>query len=119
MVYRNIQTHLGSRMNRTLLTLTLAATTQLISAEDKLASLVSFDLVQQGTAACSIVIAANASPAARLAALELQCHVLKITGADLPIRSETQRVEGRRILVGDSAATRQVQLRNLDFKPLE
>ena len=106
-------------MNRTLLTLTLAAAAQLVAAEEKLASLAPFDLVRQGTAACSIVIAANPSPAARLAALELQYHVLKITGADLLILPDSDRVEGRRILAGESAATRELQLRNSDFKPQE
>jgi len=78
-----------------------------------------FTLVQDGKSACSIVTAQNPSPAARLAALELQYHVLKISGAEIPIRSESERVEGRRILVGESSATRRLDLRSRDFKPQE
>jgi hypothetical protein len=78
-----------------------------------------FELVQHGTAACSIVIAERPTPAARLAALELQSHLLKISGAELPIRSDKERVEGRRILVGESEATRQLELRSSDFNPQE
>ena len=75
--------------------------------------------MQQGTAACSIIIAERPTPAARLAALELQYHLLKISGAEVPIRSESEQVEGRRILVGESSATRQLGLRSGDFKPQE
>jgi len=78
-----------------------------------------FDLAHEGRPACSIVIARNPGPAARLAALELQYHVLKISGAEIPIRSESEAVEGRRILVGESSATRQFGLRGADFKPQE
>lgn len=77
------------------------------------------ELVRQGAPACSIVTAERPTPAARLAALELQYHLLKISGARIPIRSESERVEGRRILVGESAATRQLGLRSRDFKPQE
>lgn len=63
-------------------------------------------LVRHGNAACSIVTAVNPTPAARLAALELQSHVLRATGADLPIRTDAEETRGPRILVGESAATR-------------
>jgi hypothetical protein len=66
----------------------------------------SFALAKEGQPACSIVVAANPTPAARLAAMELQFHVLAITGAELPIHSDTDTVTGPRILVGDNAATR-------------
>ena len=79
----------------------------------------SFDLVQQGTPACSIVIAERPTPASRLAALELQYHVMTISGAEILIRSEREQVEGRRILVGESSATQGFGLRSEDFKPQE
>lgn len=64
----------------------------------------SITLVREAESACAIVTAPNPTPSARLAALELQCHLLKMTGADVPIRTENEAVEGARILVGDSKA---------------
>jgi hypothetical protein len=63
-----------------------------------------FTLVRDGEAACTIVTAATPTPSARLAALELQCHVLKMTGVELPVHPGDEAVTGPRILVGDSAA---------------
>ena len=78
-----------------------------------------FDLVRDGKPACAIVIAERPSPAARLAALELQSHVLKITGVELPLRHDAEPTPGARILVGESAATRALGLRGTDFAPQE
>ena len=99
--------------------LLLLTTIRLVSAQERLAPGEAFELVQQGTAACSIIIAERPTPAARLAALEVQYHILKISGAQVPIRSESDPVEGRRILVGESSATRQFGLRGADFRPQE
>ncbi|HRI11672.1 MAG TPA: DUF4838 domain-containing protein [Verrucomicrobiota bacterium] len=78
-----------------------------------------FLLVEQGRPACAIVTAENPTPAAQLAALELQHHVLQISGAEIPIRTEKDSLVGRRILVGESAATRQLGLRGADFPSQE
>lgn len=78
-----------------------------------------FDVARQGAATCSIVIAETPTPAARLGALELQSHFLGISGVKVPIRTDNQPVEGQRILVGESAATREFQLRGSDFQPQE
>ena len=78
-----------------------------------------FPIVQQSTAACTIVIAEHPTPAARLAALELQYHVLKSTGAEIPIRSDTAPPSGPQVLIGESAATRAIGLRSADFPPQE
>ncbi|MBI4326129.1 MAG: hypothetical protein HY674_12815 [Chloroflexi bacterium] len=101
------------------LTVALSATMQFLGAQEQPARGKTITLVQEGQPACAIVIAERPGPAARLAALELQYHLLKISGAEIPIRSENQPVEGRRILVGESAATRQLGLRSADFKPQE
>ena len=79
------------------------------------------DLVRDGKPACSIVVAARPTPSARLAALEIRAHLLEISGADVPIRSEADAdaVEGTRILVGESAATRELGLRSDDFRSQE
>lgn len=78
-----------------------------------------FDLVREGAPACTLVLASKPSPAARLAAQELQYHLLKISGAELPIRTETEQVQGRRLLVGESSATRSMGLRGDDFQSQE
>jgi len=106
-------------MQHTSLIVSVSAALQFLSAQYGQARAGTFDLVRDGQPACGIVLAENPTPAARLAALELQYHVWKISGAELPIRSETERVEGRRILVGESAATRGFNLRGRDFKPQE
>ena len=45
--------------------------------------------------------------------------VQKITGASLPIRNDAMAIQGTRILVGDSQATRALGLKNDDFKHQE
>lgn len=99
--------------------LVLLALPQAAPGTDALKKPTTFDLVNDGKPACSIVIAEHAGPAARLAALELQFHVLKMSGAELPIRSASEAVAGRRILVGESRATRELGLRSGDFAPQE
>jgi alpha-L-fucosidase len=68
-----------------------------------------FALVRNGAPACMIVTAVSPTPSARLAALELQSHILKMTGVEIPIRHEADETGGAaRILVGDTAATREL-----------
>lgn len=105
-------------MKRIFCVLMLLASVQLIFGREGMAR-AAFDLVEKGRPACSIVVAESPTPAVRLAALELQCHVMKITGAEIPIRSENEAVEGRRILVGESSMTRRFGLRIEDFEPQE
>lgn len=78
-----------------------------------------FVLARDSRAACTIVVAENPAPAARLAALELQYHVLKASGADVPIVTDAEPVTGPRILVGDSAAARALGFAGADFAPQE
>jgi hypothetical protein len=63
-----------------------------------------FDVVREGQPACAIMIAERPSPAAWLAALELQSHVLKITGVELPLRRDTEPTPGARILMAEAEA---------------
>lgn len=79
----------------------------------------SFTLVRDGKPAATIVIAAEASPAAAFGASELQRHVRLITGALLPVKADTEEVTGSRVLIGESTATRALRLRNRDCKPEE
>ena len=74
-----------------------------------------FLLAHDGQPQCTIVVAQEPTPAARLAALELQYHIWKITGAVLPIVAEDVTVSGPRILVGESADTRELGFRSSDF----
>ncbi len=76
-------------------------------------------LVKGGAPVSTIVLAKEPTRAAQFAARELQYHVRKITGAELPIVADDAAVEGRRILVGASAATEALGLRNDGFAPQE
>lgn len=76
-------------------------------------------LVRDSNPTCTIVTAAQPTPAARLAGLELQYHLLQATGAEVPIRTDADPVQGTRILVGESAATRALGLDAGDLAPQE
>lgn len=67
-------------------------------------------LTRSGQPTATIAIAKEPVHAAVFAARELQYHVHKITGATLPIVADDVRVAGNRILVGESAGTRQLGL---------
>jgi hypothetical protein len=67
-------------------------------------------LTEDGRPKATIVLAAAPSQSAWMAAMELQTHVQKITGAKLPIVSDERAVEGARVLVGDSRATAALKL---------
>ena len=69
--------------------------------------------------AATIVLATNATRSAQFAAAELQCHIEKITGAKLPIATDADKINGARILVGESKATQARGLHNSDFKDQE
>lgn len=102
-----------------LLSFALWAPNQLVAVEAQPPAKDPLTLVQNGQPRSAIVIAEQPTPAARLAAVELQYHVLQITGVALPVRSDTEPADGVRLLVGESAATRQLGLRSADFKPQE
>ena len=70
-----------------------------------------FRVAREGEPEATIVVAKRAPAAADFAAAELQEHVRIITGATLPIATDESEVKGRRILVGESAATRALKLR--------
>ncbi len=76
-------------------------------------------LVRDGRPVATIVTADHPTPAARLAARELQHHIEEITGALLPIRHPGDTKEGIHILVGESAATRALGLKGEDFRSQE
>jgi hypothetical protein len=99
----------------------LAAGAALLSAVGCSADKVT--LVRDGKPAAAIVIAAEPTRSAQLAAAEIQEHVRRITGATLPIVSDAAKPppagEPARILVGDSRATAALGLRGTDFKPQE
>ena len=81
---------------------------------------VTLTLAREGKTEYVIITAKDPTPAARLAALELQSHVMRISGAELPIVTDGEEVQGRgRILVGESSATRELGLRGSDFAPQE
>lgn len=79
----------------------------------------SVTLVRSGRPVATLVLAADATRAARFAAAELQYHLQKITGATLPVVTDAQEVTGTRVLVGESKATRALGLHSADFQPQE
>jgi len=81
--------------------------------------LVEITLVSEGKPRASIVVAQNPTPSARLAALELQYHIRKITEAVVPIRTDREEITGTRILVGESKQTNAMGIKGDDFKSLE
>lgn len=76
-------------------------------------------LAREGQPAATIVLAAKPTQAAVLAAVELRDHVKKMSGATLPIVTDTAKVRGTRVLVGASAATEKLGLTNDSFKDQE
>ncbi|MBL8218275.1 MAG: DUF4838 domain-containing protein, partial [Bryobacterales bacterium] len=73
-------------------------------------SLSAVPLVKQGTSQYRIVLSAEAIPAEKRAAEELQRFLEEMSGARLPIVRDEQPVAGGMILVGDSAALRKLNL---------
>lgn len=78
-----------------------------------------FQLVDQGLPKATIIIGTTPSPAAKLAAVELQYHIKLVTGVELPIVQDGQPVEGNKIHVGDTRLTKELGLRSTDFEPQE
>lgn len=78
-----------------------------------------FVLARDGKPMATIVTAAAVSEAASFGAQELQLHVRKITGATLPIKTDDEKVEGPRVLVGPSAAMTLLGLDESQFKDQE
>ena len=72
-----------------------------------------------GKPVATIVVSAEPSAEAWFAAGELRHHLQKITGAEIPIMTDRMTVEGPRLLVGASKATRLLGLDNGDFQPQE
>ena len=78
-----------------------------------------FHLTRDGAPAATIVVARRPTRAASFGAWELRHHVQRITGAVLPIISDSTDTQDNRILVGESAATREAGMLGADFKPQE
>jgi len=79
----------------------------------------SLTLVKDGKPGAAIIIAADATRPAQLAAFELQHHIRLITRVILPIVTDEAAVPGVSILVGESAATKKLGLTNDSFKHQE
>ena len=92
------------------LTIALAAVLPVIAAPAP-----TFTLVDDGKPTATIVLAKNADKAARFGAAELNHYIKLITGSELPLVTDEQTVEGRRILVGESEYTRALGLKSSDF----
>lgn len=80
---------------------------------------IEFPIVKKGKPACCIVISEHPTPSARLSAFELQYHVLKMTGVELPIRNDAKPISGQKILVGDNRFTEELGFKGAEFVPQE
>ncbi len=107
------------RMRWTVLEAALLLGCMATLAPQALSETLAITLAKDGAPTASIVVAQSPAPAAKLAALEVQYHVRKTTGAVLPIRTDAAEVTGVRILVGESAATTEVGFKGEDFAPQE
>jgi hypothetical protein len=85
----------------------LAALAVLVSLAAFRLAAADFVLVRDGRPAATIVTAAAPSENARAAATELQRYVRRISGAELPIATDTSAPSGPLILVGASSFTAQ------------
>lgn len=106
-------------VRETAATVILAVVFSLIAAMSKGEESATVTLVRDGEPVASIVTAEIPTPSARLAALELQFHVLKITGVVVPIRTDREETTETRILVGESKEPRTLGIKGSDFQPLE
>ena len=79
----------------------------------------SIAIATDGKPLATIVVSAEPSAEAWFAAGELRNHLLKITGADIPVVTDAAEVVGPRLLVGASRATRGLGFDNGDFQPQE
>lgn len=76
---------------------------------------VALTLAQDGRPSSAIVLAANAAEGERTAAHEVQTFVRKMTGAELPIKTQGEAVEGGVIRLGHTLVARDVpELATLD-----
>ncbi|MFQ6096415.1 MAG: DUF4838 domain-containing protein, partial [Armatimonadota bacterium] len=91
----------------------------LLAAMAEAADQVEFVLARNGRPSAAILLAETPSVSAEFAAAEFQHHIQKITGARLSIVHEPAAVNGPRVLVGESAATRELGLRSADFADQE
>jgi hypothetical protein len=76
-------------------------------------------LVEGGRTNSTIVIAADPTPAANLAAIEVQFFVERMTGAKLPIADDLSKVTGNRILIGKSKFTDKLGLDASQYHQME
>ena len=78
-----------------------------------------FSLVKDGKPQATIVISKEPSKTTLFAVQELNEHLELVAGAKLPVVDDTAQVKGRRVLVGESAATRALGINTADFKHQE
>lgn len=89
-----------------------ASLTSLSSAEK-------LTLVREGRPVATVVTDETPPLVVQLAVAELNHHIKKITGTALPVVDEKTQVKGIRVLVGESAATQKLNLKNDDFQRQE
>ncbi|NQU40235.1 MAG: DUF4838 domain-containing protein [Lentisphaerae bacterium] len=76
-------------------------------------------LVRDGQPSATIVVSENPRCGVTLAVAELETYVEKMTGVRLPVVSDSASVQGLRVLIGESAATRALGYSNATFEAEE
>ncbi len=76
-------------------------------------------IVENGAPKATIVTGKTPTRSAQFAAKELQYHIKKITGADVPIVTEKDKAKGLKIFVGESKAVKAAGNTNESFKKQE
>ena len=78
-------------------------------------------LVKNGSPMATIILAEKPGKAAAFAVWELNSHIRKITGIQLPVKSPSAaaKLKGLKICVGESAVTRRLGFKNQDFQDQE
>lgn len=105
-------------VKRVLRAVLMLAVSLTVSAVER-SGAVEITLVRDSKPCATIVVAKDPTPSAQLAALELQYHIQKITGALLPVRTDQEETGGTRILIGESKETNLLGIKGDDFESLE
>jgi len=77
------------------------------------ASLSMLELTKNGASTYSIIISERATPVERQAALELQSYLRQISGAELPIQSDTTDASKFEIIIGNTARPERIAVDSL------
>jgi len=88
-------------------------------AQNKESTMNDLAIVKDGKPMASIIVAAEPTSSAALAAEELRSFVKKITGAELPLVTDTAKADGIKIYVGENPDLEKLGVATADFRTQE